>query len=157
MISSNLYPQLNFYFGPYASSYPDPLAHYQERRMARVEQEIASQAGTIAVALGPLAQKVKNYDHELSTPGTAYSTITNRFFSVCTNSIRIQELSSGIPVLNQFDIISAARTAVRLTAIGSVRGDHTTLMLPTNAMTDGERRLMSLKSIRLALKITLNE
>ena len=157
MISSNLYPQLNFYFGPYPSSFPDPLAHIQERRMARVEQEIASQAGTIALALGPLAQKVKSYDLELSTAGTAYSTTTNSFFNVCTNSIRIQELSSGIPVLNQFDIINAARTAVRLTAIGSVRSDHTTLMLPSNAMTDGERRLMSLKSIRLALKITLNE
>lgn len=157
MISFNLYPQINFYFGPFSTSFPDPLAHIQERRMARVEQEITTQAAIIAGALGPLAGKVKDYDVNLSTSGTVYSAIANRFFSTCITSIGVQEISSGIPVLSQFNVVNTARTAVRLASLHSVRRDHTTLMLPTNAMTDGERRLMSLKSIRLALKITLND
>ena len=152
-----MYAQLNFYFGPYSTSFPDPVAHIQERRMARVEERIAAQAATIAASLGPLAQKVKGYEVNLSNPGTIYLGTTNTFFNVCRTSLGVQEFSSGIPVLGHLDIRNAARTAVRFAALQSVISDHGTLMLPTNAMTDGERRLMSLKSIRLALKITLND
>ena len=157
IISANFYAQLNFYIGPLSTSIPDPLARTQEERMAQIEELIAAHAALVAGALVPLARAVSGYDTNLSTSGAVYSTILVPFRNACYTSIATQDLTSGIPGLNRLDIVNTARNAIKLNTVRGIMADHTTLMLPTNSMSDGERRLMTLKTIRLALKTTLNE
>lgn len=157
MISANIYAQLNLHFGPFSTNIPDPLAHNQERRMVKKEMLIATQAAAIAAAIGPLVNSVVGYDKNLSASGSVYSGFVTPFIKACKKSITTQRLTTGIPGLNQFNVVNKVRTAIKLKAVSGIESDHKGLMLPTNAMLDGERRLMSLKTIRLALKTTLNE
>jgi len=157
IISINIYGQVNFHVGPFQSYIPDPVAHTQESRMAQKEELIMAQAAIVAGAIAPLTASVVGYDNNLTTPGVVYSTIMTPFITACYTSITTQELTSGIPGLNRFDLLNSARNAIKLNTVRGIMTDHTQLMLPTNSMSDGERRLMSLKTIRLALKTTLNE
>lgn len=154
LLSTNIYAQLNIHLS-YSTSFPDPLAHFQEKRMVPKEKAIAAKAAIVAAAFIPLEKAVTGYDDNLTKAGKPYTVIINRFAITCQSAIISQSLTSGIPGLSHLDVVNQVRNGIKLKTVKSIFKDHNDLMLPTNSMLDGERRLMSLKTIRLALKTTL--
>ncbi|MDB9836027.1 hypothetical protein OAC51_03890 [Flavobacteriaceae bacterium] len=157
LISVNVFSQVHIHIGPFNTFIPDPLAHYQERRMAVTEGIIAANAALIASPMGVLDAAVKAYSTNLVTPAPQYSLLLLPLVNVCAASALLDHLTAGLPGLGALDVVNAAKTAVKINSLRALYSTHVELMLPDNPMTDGERKLMSLRIIRIILKTAIDD